>query len=116
MASTASGARPPARAASAAASLYVAQQKPFLLAVYSGTPARWAVPAGAAAVLASRPDVPIVSVGIAGPMRTGKSYIMNLFAGEQNGFELGPYMEAQTIGIWAWFPAALNPRGAGKLS
>lgn len=47
------------------------------------------------------PEKRIRSVGIAGNMRHGKSYLMNRFADEQRGFELGPYLEGHTHGLWA---------------
>ncbi|OXB52071.1 hypothetical protein ASZ78_000002, partial [Callipepla squamata] len=45
---------------------------------------------------------PLVVVAIAGPYRTGKSFLMNRLAQKHTGFLLGPTVQAQTKGIWMW--------------
>jgi predicted GTPase len=44
---------------------------------------------------------PVKVISVCGRFRTGKSYIMNLFAG-QPGFDLGHTTNAETKGIWMW--------------
>ena len=39
---------------------------------------------------------------IAGPYRTGKSFLLNRFAGNQKGFEIGMSTNPCTKGIWIW--------------
>ena len=41
-------------------------------------------------------------ISIAGPYRTGKSFIMNRFLGQMNGFEIGTTIESCTKGVWIW--------------
>ncbi|XP_072203845.1 guanylate-binding protein 3-like isoform X2 [Excalfactoria chinensis] len=45
---------------------------------------------------------PLVVVAIAGPYRTGKSFLMNQLAQKRVGFPLGPTVRAETKGIWMW--------------
>ncbi|KAM9687365.1 uncharacterized protein ACIGJ3_004830 isoform 2-T4 [Trichechus inunguis] len=45
---------------------------------------------------------PVVVVAIAGLYRTGKSYLMNLLAGQKHGFRLGSTVRSETKGIWMW--------------
>ncbi|XP_036302738.1 guanylate-binding protein 6-like [Pipistrellus kuhlii] len=45
---------------------------------------------------------PVVVVAIAGPYRTGKSYLMNQLAGQNHGFPLGSTVQSETKGIWMW--------------
>lgn len=45
---------------------------------------------------------PMVVVAIAGPYRSGKSYLLNRLAGQRRGFALGSSVQAQTKGIWMW--------------
>uniref|UniRef100_A0A8B9UXF3 GB1/RHD3-type G domain-containing protein n=1 Tax=Anas zonorhyncha TaxID=75864 RepID=A0A8B9UXF3_9AVES len=45
---------------------------------------------------------PVVVVAIAGPYRTGKSFLMNRLAQRRSGFPLGHTVQAQTKGIWMW--------------
>ncbi|XP_052055422.1 guanylate-binding protein 6-like isoform X2 [Apodemus sylvaticus] len=45
---------------------------------------------------------PVVVVAIVGLYRTGKSYLMNCLAGQNNGFPLGSTVQSQTKGIWMW--------------
>jgi hypothetical protein len=39
---------------------------------------------------------------VVGPLRTGKSYILNLLLNQKNGFELGGSVDSCTRGIWMW--------------
>ena len=41
-------------------------------------------------------------VTVVGPYRTGKSFLLNRFAGLQSGFEIGPSTNPCTKGIWIW--------------
>jgi len=43
---------------------------------------------------------PIAVLSIAGPSRTGKSYILSRLLGIPGAFKLGHTMNAQTYGIW----------------
>ena len=45
---------------------------------------------------------PVTVICIVGPYRTGKSYLLNRLMGKNNGFPLGPTLEAKTKGIWMW--------------
>uniref|UniRef100_A0A8B9TI09 GB1/RHD3-type G domain-containing protein n=1 Tax=Anas platyrhynchos TaxID=8839 RepID=A0A8B9TI09_ANAPL len=45
---------------------------------------------------------PVVVVAIAGPYRTGKSFLMNRLAQRRRGFPLSHTVQAQTKGIWMW--------------
>ncbi|XP_066232957.1 guanylate-binding protein 4-like isoform X1 [Saccopteryx leptura] len=45
---------------------------------------------------------PVVVVAIAGLYRTGKSFLMNLLAGQNHGFPLGSTVQSETKGIWMW--------------
>ncbi|XP_040399665.1 guanylate-binding protein 1-like isoform X3 [Cygnus olor] len=66
---------------------------------------------GADGVLSPNPEAlevlrgigqPVVVVAIAGPYRTGKSFLMNHLAQRRPGFALGHTVQAQTKGIWMW--------------
>ena len=39
---------------------------------------------------------------VVGPLRTGKSYILNLLLKQNNAFELGGSVDSCTRGIWMW--------------
>eukprot|EP01113_Clastostelium_recurvatum_P035254 TRINITY_DN4893_c0_g1_i1.p1 TRINITY_DN4893_c0_g1~~TRINITY_DN4893_c0_g1_i1.p1 ORF type:complete len:851 (-),score=175.02 TRINITY_DN4893_c0_g1_i1:63-2615(-) len=41
-------------------------------------------------------------VAVAGPYRSGKSYVLNRLLGRQDGFEVGPTVNAMTKGIYIW--------------
>jgi len=58
----------------------------------------WQVTKQARDILAALPEKKIRSIGVAGPMRMGKSYLMNRIAGVQQGFEVGPYV----VGCTRW--------------
>ncbi|XP_045870045.1 guanylate-binding protein 6-like [Meles meles] len=45
---------------------------------------------------------PVVVVAIVGLYRTGKSYLMNCLAGQNQGFPLGCTVQSKTKGIWMW--------------
>lgn len=44
----------------------------------------------------------VAVVGIAGIYRTGKSFLLNRLLGQQQGFEIGPTVNACTKGLWMW--------------
>ena len=41
-------------------------------------------------------------LAIAGPYRTGKSFLLNRIAGKQSGFKLGNSTNPCTEGLWIW--------------
>ena len=43
---------------------------------------------------------PVGVLSIAGPYRSGKSYVLSRLLGKSNVFELGHTMDAKTFGIW----------------
>ena len=45
-------------------------------------------------------DKPLAVLAIAGPYRTGKSYILSRMLGSTDAFDLGHTMNAKTFGIW----------------
>ena len=47
-------------------------------------------------------DKKIKVIAVAGPYRTGKSFLMNRFMGQMKGFEIGSTVESCTKGIWIW--------------
>ena len=55
-------------------------------------------------VLSARRDKKIACIVVAGPYRTGKSFIANRFVGKGNGegFEIGSTTRSCTKGIWMW--------------
>eukprot|EP00742_Colponemidia_sp_Colp-10_P010751 GILJ01011840.1.p1 GENE.GILJ01011840.1~~GILJ01011840.1.p1 ORF type:complete len:251 (+),score=37.02 GILJ01011840.1:133-885(+) len=44
----------------------------------------------------------IAVISVVGQYRTGKSYLMNRFMGQPNGFEIGHQVVGKTRGIWVW--------------
>ena len=57
----------------------------------------------AMAFLGSLPrDSQIKVIAVAGPYRTGKSFLMNRFLGQMQGFEIGATVESCTKGVWLW--------------
>ncbi|KAL3866794.1 hypothetical protein ACJMK2_044062, partial [Sinanodonta woodiana] len=55
----------------------------------------------------------LVVVAIAGPYRTGKSYLLNRLAGYNWGFPLGSTIESATKGLWVW--CLMHPKEKGKV-
>ena len=55
-----------------------------------------------ALAILERETRPVTVICIVGPYRTGKSYLLNRLMGKNNGFPLGPTVEAKTKGIWMW--------------
>eukprot|EP00456_Euglypha_rotunda_P079233 TRINITY_DN7605_c0_g1_i1.p1 TRINITY_DN7605_c0_g1~~TRINITY_DN7605_c0_g1_i1.p1 ORF type:complete len:109 (-),score=14.71 TRINITY_DN7605_c0_g1_i1:10-336(-) len=55
-----------------------------------------------AAKLLSAITSKIAVVVVAGPYRTGKSYLLNRLIGRQSGFSVGSTVKACTKGIWLW--------------
>lgn len=47
-------------------------------------------------------DKKIAIVAIAGPYRTGKSFLANRVLGQSKGFNIGSTTQACTKGIWMW--------------
>ena len=45
---------------------------------------------------------PVVFVTVAGPTRTGKSFLANQILGRMDGFEVKPGVHASTRGVWLW--------------
>ena len=39
---------------------------------------------------------------VIGPLRTGKSFILNSILNRKDGFQLGVYVDSCTRGIWMW--------------
>lgn len=44
----------------------------------------------------------ICIISIAGPYRTGKSFLANRILNQNRGFEIGSTVQACTKGIWLW--------------
>ena len=44
----------------------------------------------------------VAVLAIAGPYRTGKSFLLNRIAGKQTGFKLGSTTNPCTEGLWMW--------------
>jgi hypothetical protein len=44
----------------------------------------------------------VAIVSVAGPYRTGKSFLLNRLIGRQSGFQVGSTVRACTKGIWLW--------------
>jgi ribosome biogenesis GTPase A len=64
---------------------------------------KWNVHPDAAQILQEIGPRPLKIVCIAGPMRRGKSYLMNRLANKQSGFDVGSTVRGCTRGIWGWF-------------
>ena len=63
---------------------------------------------------------PVVLVSIAGPGRTGKSFLANQILGRMDGFDVKPGLSACTRGVWLW-PSAQHinvptPNGPRRVS
>lgn len=72
---------------------------------------RFSVSDEAMLFLASQPrDKSVKLISVAGPYRSGKSFLLNRFLGTQKGFEVGSTIESCTKGIWLWNqPIACDP-------
>lgn len=76
------------------------------------------VSAEAAALLAGI-DEPVSVVVVAGPYRSGKSFLLNCLsesaaaAGDEMVFEVGPSTRACTMGLWVWPKPQLVQRPDG---
>ena len=67
------------------------------------TDEQFEVSGDAMAFLASLPrDKTIKVVAVAGPYRSGKSFLMNRMLDQMKGFEIGNTIESCTKGIWVW--------------
>lgn len=55
---------------------------------------------------------PVTVIGIAGPMREGKSFVMSRIAGAQDLFEMGHTTESCTRGIWIYVTDRYTDSGA----
>ena len=47
-------------------------------------------------------EFPLSVVAIAGPQRTGKSFLANTVMGKMEGFQIGDSTQPCTKGIWVW--------------
>ena len=56
----------------------------------------------AMSLLAEHHKKKIVVVAIAGPYRSGKSFLSNRFLGKMKGFQIGATVQSCTRGIWMW--------------
>lgn len=64
---------------------------------------QFAVTPEAMAFLAAIPrDKQVKVLAIAGPYRTGKSFLLNRVLDQMKGFEIGQTVESCTKGIWMW--------------
>ena len=50
----------------------------------------------------SNPQKKVAVVAIAGPYRSGKSFLANRFLGKMKGFTIGSTVQSCTRGIWMW--------------
>eukprot|EP00347_Sterkiella_histriomuscorum_P006351 403353091 len=50
----------------------------------------------------SRINTKIAVICVAGPYRTGKSFLLNRLLGRQDGFEIGSTVQSCTKGLWIW--------------
>ncbi|KAM9259226.1 guanylate-binding protein 1-like [Morus bassanus] len=84
---------------------------PVPVCLIANTPTEGLVVRQEALRVLSEVTQPVVVVAIAGPYRTGKSYLMNRLAGRRRGFSLGSSVQSHTKGIWMW--CAPHPRRPG---
>lgn len=53
-------------------------------------------------------DKKVMVVGIAGPQRTGKSFLANILLNRMDGFKIGNTTLPCTKGIWIWGKPIIN--------
>lgn len=63
---------------------------------------RFSLTEQAKAILLSLRDKEMVVVSVAGPQRTGKSFLCNMLVSSMDGFQLGNSTLPQTKGIYMW--------------
>lgn len=76
----------------------LAKEPVQLLELDQGT---WKVLEGAKRILRALPG-PVRVIAVAGPMRTGKSFLLNRLANQQKGFAIGGETRGCTKGLWIW--------------
>lgn len=54
------------------------------------------------AFFSSLSEFPLTVVAIAGPQRTGKSFLANTIMGRMDGFQIGDSTQPCTKGLWVW--------------
>lgn len=64
---------------------------------------KWSVHPDAIHILQNIGSRLLKIVCISGPMRKGKSFLMNRLANQQSGFDVGSLCSGCTKGIWGWF-------------
>ena len=52
--------------------------------------------------LLSKIKTRVAVIAVAGPYRTGKSFLLNRLLGRQEGFEIGATVQSCTRGMWIW--------------
>ena len=72
----------------------------FEILLHAGVKRDSLVPYATALELLENIHKPVAVLSIAGPTRTGKSYILSRFLDDPEAFELGHTMRAHTKGIW----------------
>ncbi|KAL6055593.1 guanylate-binding protein 5 isoform X1 [Balamuthia mandrillaris] len=60
------------------------------------------------AVLESMTE-PVAIVGVVGPFKTGKSFLLNQLMGRSEGFTIGPTVDPATTGLWLWSEPSKRP-------
>eukprot|EP00743_Colponemidia_sp_Colp-15_P008693 GILK01009463.1.p1 GENE.GILK01009463.1~~GILK01009463.1.p1 ORF type:complete len:932 (-),score=224.61 GILK01009463.1:83-2848(-) len=78
---------------------FIEQAIPFITIDGSG---KFQVSASAVDMLSRLRATKLCIVAIAGPMRSGKSFLLNRLLGRMKGFEVGGSVNACTKGIWMW--------------
>ena len=83
---------------------------PIKLIDIDETDEQFEVTGEAMAFLASLPrDKKIKVIAVAGPYRSGKSFLMNRMLNQMKGFEIGSTIESCTKGIWIWNQPVVIP-------
>ena len=59
---------------------------------------------------------PIGILSIAGPYRTGKSFLLNSLISQEKGFDVGSTVRATTNGLWVWGKPILAADSKSKIS